>query len=108
MAVEQQARNEGDSVPGDTPLPLSRKRKNYVNFPNIFGVSERLNDRYWECFKAHDNMYGIHRQARYPEVTDRLEADRRMHACLLTKGCSRLLAGMIYAAVRCFGSRYWK
>lgn len=89
-------------------LPLSRKRKNYVNFPNLFGISKRLNDRYWECFKAHDNMYGIHRQERYPEVTTRLEADRRMYDCLLCKGCPRLLGGLIYVAVRSFGSRYWK
>ena len=108
MAADDRTGHETGQVPDEYALPLSRKRKNYVNFPNILGISERLNDHYWECFKAHDNMYGIHRRERYPEVEDRLEADRRMHACLRARGCSRLLARMIYAAVRLFGARYWK
>jgi len=89
-------------------LPSSRKRRNYVNFPDILGVSTYLNDRYWECFKRHDNMYGIHRGARFPEITSRHEADRMMRTCLLAKGCSRPLTMLIYAAVRLFGGRYWK
>nr|VFJ57095.1 MAG: hypothetical protein BECKDK2373B_GA0170837_10638 [Candidatus Kentron sp. DK] len=84
------------------------KPRNYVNFPNIFGISEYLNEKYWECFKAHDNMYGIYRQRLYPEVTERLDADQRMHACLLGKGCPKLLAATIYYAVRCCGARFWK
>jgi hypothetical protein len=89
-------------------LPLSQKRRNYVRFPNILGVADHLNDRYWVCFKRHDNMYGIHRGERFPEITTRREADRRMHACLLAKGCPRPLATLIYATVRCFGGFFWR
>jgi hypothetical protein len=86
---------------------MARKR-NYVNFPNIFGISERLNDKYFECFKAHDNMYGIYRQKLYPQVKNRLEADDLMYECLIKKDCPKLLAGVIYRVVRCFGARFWK
>jgi len=84
------------------------KKKNYVNFPNVFGISEHLNDKYFECFKAHDNMYGIYRNKLYPEVKGRLEADDRMYDCLIKKDCPKLLAGCIYYAVRWFGAGCWK
>ena len=89
-------------------LPLSQKRRNYVRLPNLFGIAEHLNDRYWVCFKRHDNMYGIHRAERFPQVTTRREADRRMRACLLAKGCPWPLTALIYALVRCFGGFYWR
>ncbi|VFN00434.1 MAG: hypothetical protein BECKG1743D_GA0114223_105272, partial [Candidatus Kentron sp. G] len=76
------------STRNPTRTYLDMKEKNYVNFPDILGISTYLNDRYWECFKAHDNMYGIYRRKLYPEVNDRYDADRRMRTC-------------------CYGSRYF-
>ena len=103
MSVEE--RHRADVAPD---LPLSQKRRNYVRCPNLLGVADYLNDRYWVCFKRHDNMYGIHRAERFPEVATRREADRRMHACLRAKGCPWPLAALIYATVRCFGGFYWR